>query len=94
MKSVEEVRDFLTESGISEAIADTFHGKFYVYMYYSMFHVNLIDVTENEIDGESFLELTEEDIAKLVKPLGIVKKMLKILRSQKFPVCLVDFFYC
>ena len=29
--------------------------------------------TENEIDGESFLDLTEGDIKELVKLLGVVK---------------------
>ena len=31
---------------------------------------------ENEIDGQCFLELTETDVKELVKPLGVVKKII------------------
>lgn len=40
---------------------------------------------ENKIDGESFLELSEEDIKTMVKPLGIVKKILR-LQKPLLPV--------
>jgi hypothetical protein len=33
------------------------------------------------IDGESFMELTEVDIKELVKPLGVVKKIIRLLRE-------------
>ena len=41
--------------------------------------------TENEIDGASFLELTETDIKEIVKPLGIVKKILRLKRKVSAP---------
>ena len=34
--------------------------------------------TENEIDRESFLELSEADVKELVKPLGVVKKLVRL----------------
>ena len=41
--------------------------------------------TENEIDGASFLELTEADIKEIVKPLGIVKKILRLKKKVSAP---------
>ena len=34
--------------------------------------------TENEIDGSAFMDLTEADIKQLIKPLGAVKKILRL----------------
>ena len=47
-------------------------------------------VADNQIDGECFLELSESEVKELVKPLGIVKKILRILRKVIFfnGVCL------
>ena len=39
----------------------------------------------NMIDGEAFLELTEVDVKELVKPLGVVKKILRLLREVILP---------
>ena len=39
--------------------------------------------TENKIDGDCFLELTEADVKEMVKPIGTVKKILKILNKCK-----------
>ena len=41
-----------------------------------MWHIPLF--ADNVIDGESFLELSEDDIKEIVKPIGIVKKILKL----------------
>lgn len=41
---------------------------------------------ENKIDGETFLELSEDDVKSLVKPLGVVKKILR-LQKPLLPVC-------
>lgn len=35
----------------------------------------------NEIDGEAFLELSEDDIKEIIKPLGVVKKVSRILKT-------------
>ena len=36
----------------------------------------IITFTENEVDGEGFLLLTDEDIGKMIKPLGIQRKLI------------------
>lgn len=39
---------------------------------------------ENQVDGESFLELREADVKEMVKPIGVVKKVMKLLRKVSF----------
>ena len=36
---------------------------------------------EQEIDGEAFLELTEVDVKDMIKPLGQVKKVMRIQKA-------------
>lgn len=33
---------------------------------------------ENEIDGSAFLDLTEADVKELIKPLGTVKRIIRL----------------
>ena len=41
--------------------------------------------TRNKIDGARFLELTEADIKEIVKPLGIMKKILRLKKKASVP---------
>ena len=41
---------------------------------------------DNDIDGEVFCELTEEEVKELVKPLGVVKKIVRLQKSVAHPV--------
>ena len=41
----------------------------------------LLYTSENQIDGESFLALTESDVKEMVKPIGVVKKIMKLQRE-------------
>ena len=83
-KSMEEVASWLKDHGISEVIANTFEGKLFIgELQFIHFLILLI---ENEVDGDSFLEFTEEDIQKLLEPLGIIKKISKHLKSLKLQV--------
>lgn len=61
---------------------------------YSVSHV--YTCTDNEIDGEAFLDLTEGDVKEIVKPLGQVKKIMRLQTAlkvkakqhdQESPVC-------
>lgn len=36
---------------------------------------------DNEIDGTAFGELTEDDVKTIIKPLGVVKKIMRLQRS-------------
>lgn len=51
-------------------------------------HNKLFFFTENQVDGESFLELAESDVKELVKPLGVVKKIVKLLREVNLKLCI------
>lgn len=44
---------------------------------------------DNEIDGPTFCELTEEEIKQLVQPLGVVKKIIRLQKSAGQPVTMV-----
>lgn len=46
-------------------------------------HVYLLSAAENEIDGQAFMELSEEDIKSIVpKRLGTVKKIVRLQKVQ------------
>ena len=51
-----------------------------IYLYIFVF----MCFTENQIDGESFLDLTEGDIKEVVKPLGVVKKIVRIQKEVNY----------
>lgn len=53
---------------------------------------NVLCIAENEVDGEAFLLLTDEQIRTLVKPLGsqmklISKKNSIVSNSDSFKYC-------
>lgn len=48
--------------------------------------------TENQIDGAGFLDLTEPDIKELIKPLGIVKKIVRL--KKQVHTCMYTIKYC
>lgn len=52
----------------------------------------LFPYTENKIDGESFRELYEADVKEMVKPVGVVKKIMKF--QSKCKVAVVRVYYC
>ena len=79
--SVEDFRDFLLEKGIPSSCISIFSGKctfgggYYFYL--------TATFLENHVDAESFLELTENEIKQLIKPLGVVKKL--VILQKKVP---------
>ena len=44
-------------------------------------HLRNYFITEQEIDGEAFMELNEEDIKSITSKLGIVKKIFKAVKE-------------
>ena len=36
---------------------------------------------DNEIDGECFIELSDAEVKELIKPLGIAKKVIRIIKE-------------
>lgn len=50
-----------------------------------MYNKLVIQHIANEIDGRDFLELTENDVKELVKPLGQVKKIIRLQKTLSVP---------
>jgi len=44
-------------------------------------------VLENYIDGKEFLLLTEKEIKEMVPPIGLTKKIIRLLPQINFEVC-------
>ena len=42
-------------------------------------HIYCTSLSDNEIDGEDFLELTENNIISLVKKMGVAKKIGRLI---------------
>ena len=38
-------------------------------------------IPENEVDGKSFLLLTDDDISQMIKPLGVRRKLISICNA-------------
>ena len=51
--------------------------------------LTLLDFAENEIDGQAFSELTEDDVRRMTEKLGIVKKICRL----KVVMCCILFLY-
>ena len=43
----------------------------------------LLLTTDNYIDGKEFLVLKEEDVYKMVPPVGLAKKIIRLLPSKE-----------
>ena len=56
------------------------------------YEIYCFNYTDQEIDGEAFLELTDAEIAKLTDKLGIAKKICRILSAVSLLHCSVNFF--
>ena len=78
---VEEVGDYLKEKGIPDDIVACFKGG--KSFWYSSWRINvmLLMFVEHQLDGQSFLDLSELDIKGIVKPLGVVKKLLRLQKE-------------
>ena len=46
-----------------------------------------VHILENFIDGAEFLTLTEADVKAMVPPLGLVKKIMRLLPRHEQEVC-------
>ena len=44
---------------------------------------------ENDIDGETFLELSEDDIRSVVPKLGAVKKIVRLQKVSGYSIDIV-----
>ena len=97
-KDPQEVALWMGDSGIPADMCGGFEGKpqnalrvCIVFTYGAL--VLLHNLLENEIDGITFLELTEADIKGLVPKLGVVKKIHRLQSSVScFTVLHVQFF--
>lgn len=81
--SVTDLSMWLDENGIQSTYCEQFEGALaMLYTYYgSCFKPGILSFLENEIDGEAFCELSETDIKAIIKPLGIVKRIIRLQKS-------------
>jgi len=94
-KDAVEVAMFLKENGIADDVCETFEGAdirevLKVYRYVCIADHVLpcrvsLSITENEIDGQAFLDLSEDDVKSLTSKLGVVKKICR-LKAVRFCV--------
>lgn len=75
-KGAFEVYEWLQSNGVSVEYCETFEGEFL-----ECFSYPFLSNIENEIDGSAFMELTEADIKQLIKPIGVVKKIIRLQKS-------------
>ena len=47
----------------------------------------LVSLSENYIDGTVFLTLTEGEVKTMVPPLGLVRKIIKLIPQSRQEVC-------
>lgn len=94
--SVEEMSALLENEGLPVSVADTFEGERSFFLVLNiitvffntnwfMYNKLVIQHIANEIDGRDFLELTENDVKELVKPLGQVKKIIRLQKTLSVP---------
>lgn len=77
---------WLKDKGISPRICDIFEGTRQARAGHwslarettTLYQLFLVIYTENEIDRESFLDMNEADFKAMVKPLGVVKKLVRL----------------
>ncbi len=43
----------------------------------------MFNILDNLIDGEAFVELTEEDLKGIIQPIGVIKKIMRFQQSIK-----------
>jgi len=45
----------------------------------------MLNISENEVDGESFMDLSESDLKEMIpNKMGVVKKILKLQQEVSF----------
>lgn len=81
--STDEIIDFLQTKDIPEEFCKAFRGKtiyhgIYAYIRTSCICLNLL-FAENYMDGTEFLDLTEEEVHSMVPPLGLAKKITRLI---------------
>ena len=65
--SMEDFSTWLREQGFSQNVVDAFKGL--QKLAYSYFIYLLTVLSENEVGREEYLQLTDDDIAEMVKPI-------------------------
>ena len=103
-KTPVEVAIFLKENGVCGDIWEVFEGDLLYVLYFqlrahafcgTLSHPGILcslipnlDFAENEIDGQAFCELSEDDIRLMTPKLGVVKK-IHSLKTVMWRLCCV-----
>ena len=90
--SMEDFSTWLREQGFSQNVVDVFKGQQKL-AYSSIISYMLTVLSENEVGREEYLQLTDDDIAEMVKPIGARRKLINLrktdtLMSHMQPPCM------
>ena len=75
-----ELSTWLQEEGVDLTYCEIFEGRYHNLLWHDPVSLYCL-LLDNEIDGPAFIELTENDIKTMIKPLGVVKKILRLQKS-------------
>ena len=71
-KTESQVLEWLKEEGFQENVISIFEGMWYCsWLSYQFFFFS-----DNQVDGEGFLLLTDTDISEIIKAKGVMRKLV------------------
>lgn len=79
--SMEDFNTWLREQGFSQNVIDVFKG-LQKLAYSSFISYMLTVLSENEVGREEYLQLTDDDIAEMVKPIGARRKLINLRKTD------------
>ena len=85
----EELSDWLLEQGIPDKYCKVFESMklWFLFMHPCICLVRLPFSIDNYVDGKEFISLTYEEVKGMVPPLGLAKKVLRLI--PKVSMCVV-----
>ena len=86
--SVEDVAAFLGSHGIPGCFWEAFEGNATVRGSVRFFH-NLCLLSDNYIDGAEFLTLTESEVKAIIPPIGLARKVMRLLPQREVTIASV-----
>lgn len=86
--SVEDVVAFLGSHGIPGRFCEAFEGNATVRGSVGFFH-NLCLLSDNYIDGAEFLTLTESEVKAIIPPIGLARKVMRLLPQREVTIASV-----
>ncbi len=73
-----ELSQWLLENGVNDRVCETFEGK----ENYNKLNFQCVLLLDEMVDGAAFVELTDDDVKNMIKPLGQVKRVVRLIKSK------------